>query len=156
MLNYPLLNFCGINLWASNKNNLPFKFLNLYLNSLCMSILPINNIINYKKIKNLYNKMLKVLELRVDQLSKIEIYYKPQQIFSEQEKQSLTEKILIYCPKMIIVFGELEFLDYKLLTLNKVIIKHILHPEHLLSNIKDKVIAYNGLLECKQQLIINV
>ncbi len=99
--------------------------------------------------------MLTVLELSVDQLSKIEIYYKPQQIFSELDKQLLTEKLLIYCPKMIIVFGELEFLDHKLLDLHKIIIKHILHPEHLLSNIKDKVIAYNGLLQCKQQLIIN-
>ena len=44
MLNYPLLNFCGINLWVSNKKNLPFKFVDLYLNSACMSILPINNI----------------------------------------------------------------------------------------------------------------
>lgn len=159
-LNYSLLNFCGINLWRSTNQNLPFKFIDLYLNSYCISILPIdyqilNNNKQYKDIKNLCNKMLKVLELAPGKLSKIEFYYNQQPKILQDTKKLLTEKLLIYSPKIIIVFGDLEFLDHKLLELKQVCINYILHPNHLLSNIKDKVIAYNGLLKCKEQMIIN-
>lgn len=160
MFNYPpysLFNFLGINLWVSNKKNLPLKFVELYTSSICISILPINdymlnNSINLKKIKSLYYKMLTVLNLQIGHLSKVEIYYDFKKILSDNDKQLLTKKLLIYHPKMIIIFGDLEFLDINLLKLHNIDINYIIHPNNLLDNTDNKTIAYNSLLRCKQQL----
>ena len=156
-MNYKLLNFCEINNWISKSSTLPFEFERIRFNAMCIAIMPLSkNIISdvaaCKRIKYLRTKMLEVLALAKNNLSIATVYYE-NKVFNLATKNLLSLKILKYFPKMVLTFGDLDFLDQNLLNSKKVLFNNIsYHPEHLLNNIQAKKLAYQELLLCKQKL----
>ena len=149
----------GLHGWVAKKTMQPFEFIEIYTKPLCIAILPIKNSgstndLQYREIKNLYIKMLSVLELTSDKLSKVFMRYQEKEKFSIEQKKLLTKKISYYSPKCILEFGDLGFLDTNLLNLENIFTIKTFHPEHLLNNPQDKRQAHQDLLLCKKKLAI--
>jgi uracil-DNA glycosylase len=99
--------------------------------------------------QKLFAKMLTVLELPARQLM-------PGLLITNEDSPinqlQLTEKILFFNPKLILGFGECNYLDIALLESNNIIVMNTIHPRNLLQDPKLKKLAYQDLLLCKQKL----
>ena len=151
-----------MNCWVAKSTLSPFEVTAINEQSLCIAILPIKNSLHkidskYIEIKNLQQKMLLVLNLFSDQLATVILHYNEntkEQFYLEQ-RNILTKKLLAYYDqtKLILQFGNLNFLDLDYLNLKKIDAFVVLHPEDLLQNPENKRQAYQDLLLCKTKLV---
>ena len=153
-MDYSLIQFCGMQGWVAKQTMQPFEFVELYFNPVCIAVLPVvdRDDLGYQATKNLYYKMLAVLELQPHQLLRTIMTYNLELQFSVEQQQVLTKQLLYFQPKAILTFGDLDFLDINLFNMQQVAVYNTLHPEHLLKNVVDKRRAHQDLLLCKQQL----
>jgi hypothetical protein len=150
--NYQLQDYLGIDSWGAKNTITPFVFDNIHINPLCIAILPFaDQDFNQKSSaeQKLFAKMLTVLELPARQLM-------PGLLITNEDSPinqlQLTEKILFFNPKLILGFGECNYLDIALLESNNIIVMNTIHPRNLLQDPKLKKLAYQDLLLCKQKL----
>ncbi len=153
-IDYSLMQFCDMQGWVAKQTMQPFDFVEVYFNPLCIAVLPMRdhlsvNDLKYIAIKNLYHKMLAVLELESYQLL---IATMPYNNHSQKSQNLLTKKLLFFNPKSILIFGEPDFLDMNLLSLENIVVFSTFSPEYLLENLAAKRQAHQDLLSCKQQL----
>lgn len=94
--------------------------------------------------------MLAVLELDPLKSTKLIFSYQENSLFSSIDYSGFSLKILKLSPKILLTFGEIEFLDYQVLKSNKVLYFNTLHPEDLLARPENKRAAFKDLLACKQ------
>lgn len=152
---YSLLEFLGIKYWLSKDILFPFIIQEIAGNSAFISILPLskkvlNTRINYKNIQSLYTKMLAVLGLDPLKSSKLIFSYQENRLFSSVDCTDFSLKILQLCPKVLLTFGGIEFLDYQVFKCNKILYFNTLHPEELLAKPEKKRAAFKDLLACKE------
>ena len=152
-----------MNYWVAKSTLLPFEVTSVNNQAICLSILPIKKSLGkynnkYIEIKNLQIKMLLVLDLSANQLAPVTMYYdddNQQEQFSVEQKNTLTKKILSFYnnTKLILQFGNLDFLDLNYLAYKKIFTITTVHPEDLLQNSEQKRQAYQDLLLCKTKLM---
>lgn len=154
---YSLLEFLGIKYWINKNILFPFIVQEIASNSQFIAILPLyrrvlENKFYLKKIQELYSKMLTVLELDRFKSSKFIFSCEENQIFVKADQQSASLNLLKINPKILLIFGDANFLDKDLLQSNNVKFFHTLHPEYLLTNPEAKKIAFKDLLACKDAI----
>ncbi len=149
----------GISTWVAKSTLLPLNTAFINNKSLCIVILPINNNLEkskYIEIKELQHKMLLVLGRSIRSLNIVNLFCHgwDSQIFSLDQQDHITKKILLYYKytKLILQFGDLEFLNINFLNEKEITITKVLHPLYLLQHPDHKKQAYKDLLLCKNKL----